>query len=146
MLPFRPAFRRDEYTLPLELQLPMVPWELESGGVGGSAVSSAGVPESYVLRNDRLALIEIRVLEEELEAVLQELEAIRADSAPFVFSFDQDDAATDHTVYLEAPVWPERIRPKRDDQFPGAFRLALQLRTVDGSPFVTSWSSTEAEP
>lgn len=141
-LPWRPAIQR-EYEPDFLLELPMLPWEPRSGGVGGSAVSAAGVPESYVIRTDRIASLTLRVLEEELDAVLAELEEIRASSEAFDFLFDQDDASTAHAVYLHAPVWPDEIRPTRDEEFPGAFRLQVELRTVDGSPFASLWVEPE---
>lgn len=141
-LPFRPAIRR-EYADELLFSLPMLPWDFLSGGVGGSAVSAAGVPESYVIREDRIVEVTLRVSEEELDAVLAEMESIRATSEAFTFAFDQDEDATDHEVYLHAPVWPEEIRPDRDDEYPGAFRLTIALRTTDGSPFTTLWVDAE---
>lgn len=143
-LPFRPAIARD-YDAPFFLQLPMEPWELRSGGVGGSAVSAAGIPESYVIRTDRIAKVRLRVLEEELEDVLLELEAIRGASESFVFSFDQDDPATDYDVYLHSPVWPAEMTPTRDDGYRGLFRIELELRTVDGLGFLTPWMMDEVE-
>jgi hypothetical protein len=142
MLPFRPAFRR-EYEAELNLTLPMRPWELRSGGVGGWEISAAGVPESFVIRVDRLADLTLRVLETELEDVIAELEAIRAASEPFYFAFDQDDSMTEYFVYLHAPVWPEEIAPDRDDEYVGLFLLRLTLRTVDGSGFLTTWLEQE---
>ena len=52
MIPFCPAIRRD-YEAALNLTLPLQPWELRSGGVGGSDVSATGVPEAYEIRRDR---------------------------------------------------------------------------------------------
>lgn len=137
-LPFRPAFRR-EYADELALSLPLLPWQPRSGGIGGSAVSAAGVPESYVIRTDRIVSVTLRVLEEELDAVLAKLEEIRASSEAFGFAFDQDDVATDYDVYLHAPVWPDEIDAPRDPEFLGVHRITIELRTTDGSPFTLRW-------
>lgn len=140
MLPFRPMIDRGEYADPFFFTLPMLPWNIRSGGVGGSATSAAGISESYVVRKDMIAALTLRVLDEELNAVLAVLEAIRDGSASFRFAFDQDDPATDHEVYLHAPVWPAEIQPKRDDAFRGVFMLSIEIRTVDGSAFNTQWT------
>lgn len=135
MIPFSPAIRRDN-EMDLNLALPVLPWGLKSGGIGGSAVSAAGIPASYALRVDRIAMVTLRVTEDELNDVLAALEEIRETSEAFTFAFDQDDEYTAYRVYLHAPVWPDEITPDRDDAFPGVFQLPIELRTVDGSPFL----------
>lgn len=145
MMPFRPMISRDEYEAPLLFSLPVEPWTVRSGGVGGSAISAAGVPASYVIRTDRIAAITLRCTEAELDSVLAELEAIRAAAQPFIFAFDQDDSATEHTVYLHAPAWPAEIVPERDGSFRDLFLVKIELRTADGSSFTTTWVEQEPE-
>lgn len=145
MIPFRPMIARDEYEAPLLFSLPMEPWTVRSGGLGGSAVSSAGIPASYVIREEEIAEITLRCTEAELPAVIAELRAIRATSEAFTFAFDQDDPATDYLVYLQAPVWPDEIKPERDGSYRDLFRLKIEVRRVDGSPFDLTWVEQEAE-
>lgn len=135
MIPFCPAIRRD-LDPELALELPLLPWELRSGGVGGSALSVAGVPASYVLRTDRIAAVTLRATELEINALLATLEGIRASSESFVFAFDQTDPYTEYRVYLHTPLWPDEITPARDQSFLGVFTLDIELRTADGSQFL----------
>lgn len=137
-LPFRPSIARDGEAV-WNATYPLRPWDLRSGGVGGSSVSVAGIPESYELRRDRIASVTLRLLEAEVDALLLELEEIRASSESFEFSFDQDDAGTAYLVYLHAPVWPDEIRAERDDGFLDVFTVTLEIRTVDGSAFAHTW-------
>lgn len=143
MIPFTPSIRRD--ALPaLDLTLPMQPWELKSGGVGGSAISVAGIPASYELRVDRIAMVTLRCYEYELNDLITTLEEIRASSEQFTFAFDQDDEYTAYRVYLNSPVWPDEITPDRDNNFLGVFTLALELRTVASAPFLHAFLEEEA--
>lgn len=142
-LPFRPAIRRD-YEEDLLFTAPMMPWAFRDSGIGGSAVSAAGVPASYVIREDDIALLALRVYEEELATVRAVLREIRAAlSSSFVFAFDQDDPATEFEVYLEAPVWPADVRPERDDEYLGLFRISIEIRRADGLPFDITWVEQE---
>lgn len=142
-LPFRPAIRR-EYEEDFLFAAPMMPWTFRDTGVGGSALSAAGVPVSYVIREDDVALLTLRVYEEELAAVREVLRAVRAAlSVPFIFAFDQDDPATEYEVYLHAPTWPQDIEWKRDDEYRGIFTVSIEIRRADGLPFAISWVEQE---
>ena len=117
-----------------------MPWTIQHGGVGGSAIAASGVPESYALRTDHLLAVTLRVDESELADLLAELSAIRDSSDSFVFALDRDDEYTEREVYLHAPVWPDPVNPERDDRFLPLFRLPIVLRTADGLPWDALWS------
>lgn len=143
MIPFCPAIRR-EYDADLNLTLPLRPWGLRSGGLGGADISATGVPESYEIRRDRVATVTLRAYEgAELDALMFILEEIRASSESFTFAFDQQDPDTDYVVYLHAPTWPEELVPARDEATFGVFTLEVQLRTVDGTPFLHTFLEEE---
>lgn len=143
MIPFCPAIRR-AYDPDLNLTLPLRPWGLRSAGLGGSDISATGIPESYEIRRDRIATVTLRAYEgAELDALLFILEEIRASSEAFTFAFDQQDSETDYAVYLHAPVWPDEIAPTRDETMFGVFTLEVQLRTIDGTPFLLPFLEEE---
>lgn len=142
MIPFCPAIRRTGEP-DLLFSLPMIPWELRSGGIGGSATAAAGISESYVVRRDRIAKVTLRMYEIEVEDFFLALEEIRATSEPFIFLFDQSDEYSAIQVYLHTPVWPAEIDIIRDD-FPGVFRVSLELRSVGAAPFTEIWLENEA--
>lgn len=137
MIPFTPAIRVAGEP-ELLFALPMLPWELRSGGVGGSSTAAAGVSESYVVRKDRIARVTVRMYEIEVEDFFLTLEHIRDNSLPFTFFFDQADDYSGVEVYLHSPVWPAELEIARDD-FPGVFKATLELRSKNGEPFTQIW-------
>lgn len=142
-LPFVPAFHvgeSDEFAL----TKPMFPWEHRRAGIGGSAVAASGVPAAYVIRRDRIVDLTLRVMEGELDALSSILEGIRDSGDPFVFAFDRDDEATEFTVYLVSPAWPDEIESERDDQYRELFTVPISIRRADGEPFGLSWTEVES--
>jgi hypothetical protein len=127
----------------VELRHPMRPWQMLSRGVGSTAVSAAGIPETYVVRRDRVARVTLRLDEDELEAVIAYLEDWRDSGEAREFAFDQTEDSTEFEVYLDAPQWPEAIEPQRQAGYLPLFEIALELRTEDGDPFDLSWSGED---
>jgi hypothetical protein len=127
----------------LDLALPMYPWTYRSGGIGGQAVAASGVQESYVIRTDRLVSCRVRLYEHEINDFLAEVEAIRASGASFTFSFNQDDALTDTSVYWHSPPVPDEVTVERDESYPGLFVASFELRTATaGAPFTAAFAET----
>lgn len=120
---------------------PLRPWNYRSAGVGGSAQGATGVQEAYVIRTDHVVRVTLRFFESEWAAVERELSHARDAAVSFLFRFDQDDAATEHTVYLDRPVWPDALEPTRDEAYPNLFTIDVELRTASGLPFATSWAA-----
>lgn len=121
--------------------LPASPHEEDVGGEGGAHVTASGVPESYVIREDYIAEINLRFLESEWPALRTQLQYARNTSTSFTYRFDQDDASSEYEVYLDAPVWPEKLAPRRDEQYRAAMRLTIRIRTEDGTAFDSPWDS-----
>lgn len=127
----------------LDLELPQYPWTYRSAGVGGTAVAASGVPESYVIRTDRILTVRVRLLEHEVNDFLAEAEAVRASGASFPYRFEQSDALTEVTAYWHDPAFPESLEVERDPEFPGLFLCTFQIRTATaGAPFTIPFYET----
>lgn len=116
----------------INLSLPQKPWNLSPVGVGGYRVSAAGVPNSYQLRRDQRAEVEIRVTDDELSDVFAWI--AYAQSPPFVvqFQFDQGVPSTSYNVYLDSPAMGEDVMITREDTINV---VSLTIRTTSGTPF-----------
>ena len=112
----------------LRLSLPCRPWVPVSRGIGGSEVSAAGVPAAYEIRRDRIQRVTLRVLEDEWEQVEAWLEWAQRTALPFRWRFDQDNAATEYDVYLDAPAMGDPIEPQRSADFGSVLEITIDLR------------------
>lgn len=120
----------------ITFQVPASRWTHRTRTIGGTAVADSGLPATFVRRRDRLCLIRQPILEAEREAVEAWLDYVRNDT-PFVLRFSANDAATAHTVYLDAPrIGAEDVELTPHDYL-GAYWLEFTVRTVDGSRFRT---------
>jgi len=131
MLPWTPAVAYDVYYL--RFSLPCRPWTPISRGIGGSEVSAAGVPAAYEVRRDRLQRVTLRVLEDEWEQVEAWLAWAQATAQPFKWRFDQDNPATEYTVYLDAPAMGDPIEPQRSADDGSVLEITIDLRYAGGS-------------
>jgi hypothetical protein len=117
----------------LDFTLPQRLWTPLSIAVGGSEVSAAGVPESFVIRRDQLLDLRLAFREGEWPAVHAWL-AWMQDTAGFCVFYPDRAVGTSRTCYLETPKVGEEIRPERGD-YPGIYELAVRLRsTAPGDP------------
>jgi hypothetical protein len=134
-LPFRPRLSRTGQTL--NLTWPMQWWTPADRAIGGGERSAAGVPSNYVIRNEPLLEVRLRVTEEEWPLLLTFLRAVDAAGAAFTFRADQNVAA-DLTVYLERPSVAdgEEYRPEgRDEGDHTLFIVPLTLRRTTSVAF-----------
>lgn len=122
----------------LTLSIPLPRWMLRTRRVGGSAVADSGLAVTYVRRRDRLCDVTLRVLESERSAVEAWLDAVENHGAS-EFRFDASDPATAHTVYVDAPRVGDADIEWEPDDFLGAWRVTLTLRTTDGARFTTPY-------
>jgi hypothetical protein len=111
------------------------PWTPMQDTVGGTAISAAGVPASFVVRRDELLEVSVVVLEHELAGLLAVVAWGQAAEA-FVWHYDADEDVAGTAVYLASPVAGERVVPRRLAGFARAFTLTLVLRKVSGG----SWT------
>lgn len=112
----------------LLLTLPQRLWTPVSTAVGGTDVSAAGVPESFVIRRDQSLDARLLFREGEWPAVHAWL-AWMQDTAGTCRFFPDRDASTYRTCYLESPKVGEEIRPERGEH-PGTYEIGLRLRTT----------------
>lgn len=118
----------------LTLTLPIKLWTPMSKPYGGSAVSDAGIPESFIIRRDQCCEIPIRFTEAEWPSVDQWLSFGQGAQA-FDFWFDKNDNATKYTVYLEEPKMGDgEVKPTRE-QFTQHYYISVVLRTTAGGRF-----------
>lgn len=130
--------RLQDGTATVNLSLPQRPWSPISRGIGGRDVAASGIPEAFEIRRERRVRVVLRVTEAEWPAVRALLERAQQ-GASFTWRFDQDEAGTQHTVYLDEPEMGEEIEPVRDDAFPTVYELALVLRTTAGTAIEPVW-------
>src|SRR4051812_11424846 len=101
-LPWRPIITYGITPTVISLTYPQKLWDYESLLIGGARKSSAGIPESFVIRNDELSNITLRVHDcEYLQVRDWVLDAMRGNT--FTFQFDALDATSVFTCYLDRP-------------------------------------------
>lgn len=151
-LPLRPyfawGFSESETLSELTLEYPMRPWKPGRGGVGGSATAASGIPEAYKIRRDRIAWLELRVLESELPAFDTWLDWAQDYGEAFTFRFDVDLPSTEYQVYLHSPRWEdaEEVQYERDAEYPGMFVIPVAIRTELGGALGASWDELTSNP
>lgn len=99
--------------------------------VGGSRVSAAGIPASYVVRRDAMLELTLRIRESEW-ASLVNLVAYGQTGAALTWFPDQDDDTTFFQVYLHSPAAGERWGPTRLASYPRVLEVQLTLRGALG--------------
>lgn len=119
----------------LTLSLPQRLWTPVSTTVGGTDVSAAGVPESFVIRRDQALDVRLVFREAEWPAVHAWL-AWMQDTAGTCRFYPDQHASQYRGCYLESPRVGEEIRPERGDH-PGIYEIGLRLRATgaDDAPF-----------
>jgi hypothetical protein len=128
-------------TLTYTSRHPMEPWEAELGGEGGDDIAASGIPEAYQIRADEIVHLTLRFEEDEWPEVREWLRWSRNSGQPFQFRLMADEAGTEYEVYLHSPRWSEgNVRPTRDAQFPGLYRIDVSLRTENGQLINTLWT------
>jgi hypothetical protein len=104
---------------------------------GGSRKSSAGIPETFVIREDNTAKLTLRVHDcEYLTVRAWILDAMRGNQ--FTFQFDALDPYSAFLCYLEAPTFEEGYEPKRDPTMPQIWNVDLTIRAVAAVPIYVS--------
>lgn len=130
-LPNRPRIVYGVTTL--DLSVPCEPWEPEDEFIGGMDKTASGVPVGYIQNTEAKLNVTLRFLESEWPSISAWIRAVITGTS-FTFRIDQDDAATAGTYYLEEPSLENgKVRPTRDPQYLGVFRLAVVLRRTTDS-------------
>ncbi len=125
-------------------ELPLKPWKHGIDGVGGSDTAASGSPEAYVIREDNVVHLELRVKEYEMAALKSLLAFARNSGEPFNFRPDNSVSGLVYSVYLhQGQRWEDSpaLTWERDSFLP-VFIVPLVLRTEDGGDFdEMDWSS-----
>lgn len=108
-------------------------WTPGDSTVGGSRVSSAGIPAAYQVRRDALLTLPLRIDETEWPDFLA-LIAFGQSGQPFDW-FPDADGGSGYTVYLEQPAMGDRWAPTRMSEFPQTFDVTITLRGAGGAPW-----------
>lgn len=106
------------------------PWAFPHSTVGGVRWSAAGIPASYVVRNDRDIELSLRVQEYEradVEALIEWGQSTQ------VITFYPEHTGASHECYLVHPHAGEDWQPQRDDTYPHQFFVRLVLRKTSGA-------------
>lgn len=112
--------------------LPARPWTPGDSTVGGTKVSAAGVPASYVVRRDALLDVPLRFDESEYELLLA-MVAWGQGGLPITWTPDAEDGALgSFDVYLEAPAPGTSWKPTRAADYARMFEFTITLRAQAG--------------
>jgi hypothetical protein len=115
----------------LELTVSSPSWLPGDETIGGSDLSSAGVPASYEVLRMGLLFLTLRFWEYEWEGVLAML--TYGQRSGIITWFPDADEPTSFEVYLETPKMGERITPTRDANFPRVMEYSITLRNADAT-------------
>lgn len=146
-LKWRPLFGFLDCDVPgqVELGIPQRPWDLGGTGVGGHAISTAGIDESFTLREDAEITMRLRMLEHEFYNEFRPMWLVWCRQAQtFTVRLDANDPLTEYTMRLVAPWLEEGLRPSRHT-FDGVLELDLTLCTADSAPILHAYYPQFAE-
>jgi hypothetical protein len=119
--------------------LPLRPWDRNVPTVGGDKISAAGVPASYIVRKDHNLIIAVRFFESEWPALERVIDwGQRAEIIEWVPDFF-NTPGTSFETYLDGPKAGTPIRPTRSTEYVRAHELSIELRKVDGTPWILEW-------
>jgi hypothetical protein len=112
-----------------ECSLPAREWSYGIEQDAGHAVSAAGLPASYVVRDQETVTMTLRVLESEWAGCLEFLRAgMRGE--PIDWTPSEDEAALE--VFFSSPVAGEEFEVDRDPEYPRVLNVTITLRASDG--------------
>jgi hypothetical protein len=112
--------------------LPQRPWTPARQVLGGSDESWAGVPESWVDREDSILALRPVCREGEWPALRAVVVYAQRNAAVLTVWPDASDAGTSFETYLITPKFGDEITPTPAETL-GFYELSLKVRTVDGS-------------
>lgn len=133
----RPRFSYGPGPTVVNLSLPSRFWEYAEGAnMGDEDKSAASIPVGYWVGWEYAIIFAIRFVDSEYAAVMTMLQwMLKNKSTAFTFRFDQDDATSEYSCYLEEPKLSERVTPKRDGTSPELFEQRMVLRSSNGTRF-----------
>lgn len=139
-LPLRPIITYGVPSKIIDLSMPQKWWGYKTQLVGGSRKSSAGIPESFVIREDNLSMVSLRVHECELLDVRAWIVDFWRRNQPFIFQYDALDTLTKFTAYLDAPTFDDGWEPRRmaNPNFPQFWEVDVTIRNVEQVPIFVS--------
>lgn len=111
-----------------EPSLPLKEWNHGIQQEGGHAVSSAGLPASFVIRTQETLEMVVRVLESEWS---QCLAFLRAGMSGAEITMTVAEKAPVN-VFFVAPLAGEDVATERDAEYPRVLEVAVVVRASDG--------------
>ncbi len=112
-----------------ECEVSAKPWTPGYNTIGGSRKAASGLPASYIVDEEHLVDLFLRIRESEWTAY-RALIAYGKASGEITWYPDADEP-TSYLCYLESPSAGERVTPSRDGNYPRIFEVQLTLRGVD---------------
>lgn len=113
-----------------ECEVSSKPWTPGYNTIGGSRKAASGLPASYIVAEEHLVDLFLRIRETEW-AAYRAMIAYGKGAGEITWYPDADEPAS-YLCYLEAPLAGERATPTRDSNFLRIFEVQLTLRGVDG--------------
>ena len=131
-LPLRPIITYGTPSKIIDLSMPQKWWGYKTQLIGGSRKSSAGIPESFTIREDNMSMLTLRVHECELMDVREWIVDYWRRNQPFTFQYDALDTETIFTTYLDAPTYDDGWEPRRmtNPNFPQFWEVDVTIRNT----------------
>ncbi len=128
-LPFSPRVVYGSGPTTFNFSLPSTFWTPVPEPVGKARRATSGATETFLRSHFHLVEVTIRFTEAELSDVYAFIRWCHENGmGTFTWRFDQNDAGSAHTMYLEEPAPDARWRPDRDDEDPSMLTLPLVMR------------------
>jgi len=125
----------------LDLDLGQDYWLPSSRTIGGSGISAAGVPESYIVRRDELLQVTLRFYEKDWPFVRDFVAWAQENAATFDWYPDRRNLNQKYVVYLDSPMIGEDLQPRRASWDSAVYEIDLILRNsvVDVEFDILAW-------
>jgi hypothetical protein len=133
IFPWRSQFRYGPAASPTtwETKLPVRPWSFPTRSIGGQRTAGGGTPAGYVVRQDYVLAVPVRLYETELPALTTMIVWLQAGAESFTWWPNANQPAN-FEVYLEAPKAGVEWREERDGTYGRLMVVNLEFRRVDG--------------
>lgn len=108
-------------------------WTSDRQAIGGGSVSSAGVPEIYVIRKDSLIKLSLRFLESELASVITWVDwTFDNGSLGFFYYYPSQTNSTNYKSWLVTPKITEPYGFRRVTGTLNVLELDVEFRSATG--------------
>jgi hypothetical protein len=120
--------------------LPTRAWDRRRPTVGGSRTAAGGVPAAYVVREDHVLAVTLRVFESEWSDLIGMIQWGQfAESFVWYPDASLSVIATSFSVWLENPMAGSDVVPVRSSEYPRVLEQTIELRSVSALPWTLEY-------